>query len=175
MAIVTHEMEFARLVSNRVFYMDEGVIYEEGSPQQIFDSPQKEKTKAFINRVRSFVYHIDSPFYDLYAMNAEIEVFCEKHILSKKMTNNTLLALEELLAIYTSQSQEVDILLTLSYSEKLETLEIVLENPGEEMDMLDGSLQPDEIGLIIVRNLTENISHEWIDGKNRTKMILKKV
>ena len=41
MAIVTHEMEFARDVSNRVFYMDEGLIYEEGTPEQIFDNPRQ--------------------------------------------------------------------------------------------------------------------------------------
>ncbi|HQQ67078.1 MAG TPA: amino acid ABC transporter ATP-binding protein, partial [Thermotogota bacterium] len=54
MVIVTHEMEFSKNVSNRVFYMDEGVIYEEGTPGQIFAHPQKEKTKAFINRIRGF-------------------------------------------------------------------------------------------------------------------------
>ena len=40
MMIVTHEMKFARDVSTRVFYMDEGVIYEEGTPEQVFDHPQ---------------------------------------------------------------------------------------------------------------------------------------
>ncbi|HRI46698.1 MAG TPA: amino acid ABC transporter ATP-binding protein, partial [Ignavibacteriaceae bacterium] len=69
MAIVTHEMDFARDVSNRVFYMDEGIIYEDGSPQQIFDSPQKEKTRAFINRIRSLNYSIRNISFDFYAMN----------------------------------------------------------------------------------------------------------
>ena len=41
MMIVTHEMKFAREVSNRVFYMDEGIIYEEGTPEQIFEHPEK--------------------------------------------------------------------------------------------------------------------------------------
>jgi polar amino acid transport system ATP-binding protein len=41
MAVVTHEMAFARDVSNRVFYMDEGLIYEEGTPEQIFGNPQE--------------------------------------------------------------------------------------------------------------------------------------
>ena len=43
MVIVTHEMEIARSISSRVFYMDEGIIYEEGTPQQIFENPQREK------------------------------------------------------------------------------------------------------------------------------------
>lgn len=51
MVIVTHEMGFARKISNRVFFMDEGVIVEQGSPEQIFDNPQKERTRAFLSKV----------------------------------------------------------------------------------------------------------------------------
>ena len=50
MLIVTHEMRFARNVSTRVFYMDEGVIYEEGTPDAVFENPKREKTRAFIAR-----------------------------------------------------------------------------------------------------------------------------
>ena len=45
MMIVTHEMNFARNISTRVFYMDEKGIYEDGTPQQIFENPQRPKTK----------------------------------------------------------------------------------------------------------------------------------
>ena len=48
MMIVTHEMNFARAISNRVFYMDEGGIYEDGTPEQIFDHPQRENTRRFV-------------------------------------------------------------------------------------------------------------------------------
>lgn len=51
MLIVTHEMQFANDVSDRILYMDEGVIYEEGTPEQIFGSPKKDKTKSFISRL----------------------------------------------------------------------------------------------------------------------------
>ena len=47
MVVVTHEMGFAREVANRVFFMDGGGILEEGTPEQIFDHPQEERTKAF--------------------------------------------------------------------------------------------------------------------------------
>ena len=53
MIIVTHEMAFARAVSNHVIYMNNGVICEEGSPQQIFTNPQKPETKAFLSRFMS--------------------------------------------------------------------------------------------------------------------------
>jgi putative lysine transport system ATP-binding protein len=48
MVIVTHEMKFAKEVSDRVVFMDQGVIAEIGTPNEIFESPQKEKTKEFL-------------------------------------------------------------------------------------------------------------------------------
>jgi L-cystine ABC transporter, ATP-binding protein TcyN len=50
MIIVTHEMEFARDVSDRVIFMDKGVIAEQGSPEQIFENPKEERTKEFLKR-----------------------------------------------------------------------------------------------------------------------------
>lgn len=50
MIVVTHEMAFARDVSNRVVFMKDGVICEEGSPSQIFGNPEKQETKEFLSR-----------------------------------------------------------------------------------------------------------------------------
>jgi len=174
MVIVTHEMDFARDVSSRVLYMDEGLIYEEGTPQQIFEDPQKEKTRAFINRVRSFNCQISSPDYDLYAMNAEIEAFCEKQILPRKTRQNLLLLVEELLQIYTPFLQTTLLDMTLSYSEKKESLELVLESPGETVNPLDISLQPDELGLNIINSLAGSIDYQRVGNKNRLTLLMKK-
>ncbi len=51
MLVVTHEMGFAREVANRVIFMDGGVIVEEGTPDEIFNHPKNERTKAFLNKV----------------------------------------------------------------------------------------------------------------------------
>ena len=48
MVIVTHEMPFARAVSDRVVFMDQGVIVEQGSPEQVFGDPQAERTRQFL-------------------------------------------------------------------------------------------------------------------------------
>ena len=48
MVVVTHEMPFAKAVSNRVIFMDGGVIVEQGDPYDVFDSPQEERTKQFL-------------------------------------------------------------------------------------------------------------------------------
>lgn len=53
MIVVTHEMAFAREVSNHVVYMSDGVICEEGTPEQIFDNPQRDATKDFLARFRN--------------------------------------------------------------------------------------------------------------------------
>ena len=50
MLVVTHEMAFARDVSNRVVFMADGVICEQGTPEQIFYAPQQERTKEFLSR-----------------------------------------------------------------------------------------------------------------------------
>ncbi|MGT2846111.1 amino acid ABC transporter ATP-binding protein [Streptococcus massiliensis] len=50
MIVVTHEMEFARDVSDRVIFMDKGVIAEEGNPKDIFTNPKEERTKEFLQR-----------------------------------------------------------------------------------------------------------------------------
>jgi len=53
MLVVTHEMAFAKEVSTRVVYMNDGVICEEGTPQEIFDDPKREETKNFLSRFRN--------------------------------------------------------------------------------------------------------------------------
>jgi polar amino acid transport system ATP-binding protein len=52
MVIVTHEMDFARDVADRVIFMDDGVIIEQGSPRQVFDHPREERTKQFLARYK---------------------------------------------------------------------------------------------------------------------------
>lgn len=51
MVVVTHEMGFAREVGDRVMFMEQGVIVEEGKPTQIFENPQQERTKSFLSQV----------------------------------------------------------------------------------------------------------------------------
>lgn len=51
MAVVTHEMGFAREVANRVLFMDEGIIQESGTPEEIFGNPQNPRTQSFLSKV----------------------------------------------------------------------------------------------------------------------------
>lgn len=53
MLVVTHEMHFAREVADEVYFMDGGVICEQGNPEDIFEQPRKERTRAFLRAVLS--------------------------------------------------------------------------------------------------------------------------
>ena len=174
MVIVTHEMDFARDVSNRVLYMDEGLIYEQGTPQQIFESPQKEKTRAFINKIRNFNYQISSPDYDLYAMNAEIELFCEKQVLPKKTKHNLLLLVEELMNLYSPFLSSTVLNITIAYSEKKESIEIICESRGAAINPLAIEILPDQLGLTIIKALSELIDYQRIDDRNVVTVMVKR-
>ena len=173
MAIVTHEMDFARDVSHRVFYMDEGLIYEEGTPEQIFERPQRPKTKAFINRIRSYHCTIASPDHDLYAMNAEIEAFCEKQILPRKTRHDLLLLVEELFQVYRPGLPASPWELTVAYSEKSGRLQVVCESRGTQNNPLEREMHQDNLGLMIIRNLCDSIVFSRHDDTGRLELEMK--
>ncbi|HZJ56913.1 MAG TPA: amino acid ABC transporter ATP-binding protein [Clostridia bacterium] len=51
MVVVTHEMGFAKEVGDRIMFMDEGIIFEEGPPQDLFNNPKKERTREFLGKI----------------------------------------------------------------------------------------------------------------------------
>ncbi len=163
MVIVTHEMEFARNISSRVFYMDEGLIYEEGTPSQIFDNPQKAKTRAFIHRIRSVERRITSPDYDLYALQGEMEAFCDKHALARKVTGDVIHVTEEVLLL---QHDFTDIRLSLSYSEKDGSLELGCRSAGAPLNPLDAGREEDAIAIRLIRALCSATEYRYEKGMN---------
>ena len=103
MLIVTHEMKFARDVSTRIFFMYDGYIHEDATPQQIFEAPVHSATKAFIQRIRKEVFEVDGPDYDFLGMESTINAFCYKYgIVSKQETAQHLckVMLNDVMATY---------------------------------------------------------------------------
>ncbi|MEG1563792.1 MAG: amino acid ABC transporter ATP-binding protein [Bacteroides sp.] len=170
MAIVTHEMGFARDVSNRILYMDEGIIYEEGTPDEIFDHPKGEKTRVFINRIRNYHCRIDNANYDLYALSGELITFCQKHFLSAKTQYNIQLLVEEMLQVIPLDS---GLDLAFNYSERSGqlTLEMLLTDdkqifgPAAEKEL-------DPISLSIIKGICKSIDEEIEEGQLRIKCVL---
>ena len=84
MLIVTHEMRFARDVSTRIFFMNEGIIYEDGTPEKIFEHPQRSATKAFVNRIQKLVYEINDDQFDYLQIQTGLNQFCIKYNIPEK-------------------------------------------------------------------------------------------
>ena len=174
MAIVTHEMDFARSVSSRIFYMDEGLIYEEGTPAEIFESPQKEKTRLFIQRIRTLTEKIASKSFDLYKLNARIEMFCAKHTVEKKTVNTILLAVEEVLLqmLLPQQAGEPDIDLRLEFSEKSGEFQLLFDYSGPAEDPFDETLAVNDLSRRLVKRMAKTCSHNFADGKNHLSLTI---
>lgn len=128
MMVVTHEMRFAREVSSRVFYMDQGVIYESGTPDQIFDNPQKERTRKFINQIREYRFDIQSSQYDYYGMMAGVNNFCVKYNLSSQVIDHITHAVEEGLLVIGANKGTI---VRVDYSEKTDMKGIKISTPAK--------------------------------------------
>lgn len=71
MMVVPHEMKFARDVSARIFNMDQEEIYEDGIPEQIFEHPQKERTRQFVHRQKMYETLLTSRDYDIIGISTQ--------------------------------------------------------------------------------------------------------
>jgi len=170
MLIVTHEMNFAKEVADRVFYMDEGGIYEEGTPAAIFDNPQKEKTKAFIHRLKIFNYEIHSKKFDRVTMNAEIEIFCQKYNLSATKVYHIQLFLEELISEifnHCDQASPPDIGFSIEFSDQNNETSIFLSFMANEFNPFNGQEDDiDNLGMVLIGRIAKNFSHQFENGRN---------
>jgi len=95
MMIVTHSMEFAEHISNRVFYMDQGEIYEDGTPEQIFSNPKKELTREFIMQLSSMRMTIHDETHNLDTEFGKIYSFCKAKGIDPKRTMHACSMYEE--------------------------------------------------------------------------------
>ena len=165
MAIVTHEMSFAKDVSTRIFYMDEGIIYEEGSAEQIFENPKREKTRIFVNRVKSFNYTIKSVDYDHYNLNSRLYDFCNKFFLGNNLSNKIALIIEEILQLIPITGG-VDVIVEYSEKEKLISGKIIQHN-------FSGSIleneNVDDLSLVIIQGLCKELSEEKTETETTIK------
>lgn len=164
MMIVTHDMEFARKISTRVLYMDEGGVYEDGPPEQIFERPQREKTRQFIQRLKVLTLSVESRDFDFIGCHTAIEAFGQKNGVPKDVTRSLMLLFEELVTqLLLPRLPELPrILWTVEYEPKSECAEVSVRYNGEHFDVMESD---NEISLRIVRGSAENIRYAAEDGE----------
>ena len=166
MMIVTHEMRFARTVSNRVFYMDEGGIYEQGTPEQIFEHPAREKTRQFIKRLKKLHLSIDTASIDYLGTIATLERFGSDAALSPKALRNVTLTLEELVfqcivPAAREQGNELVIDVVVEHAESDDMLTMRLTWNGAPFNPL---AEGDELSVSIIDKVTRQADYRYEDG-----------
>ncbi len=135
MMIVTHEMKFAREISNRVFYMDQGGIYEDGTPEQIFDHPQKELTRCFVQRLKLTEIRITPEDIDSLRCMNELNMYLFKNEVPAKMRHSIEAVFEELcLQILKPSLEKPEINFVLEYDKTQGKANISVLYNGEAFD-----------------------------------------
>ena len=164
MLVVTHEMRFARQVSSRILFFADGVVYEDGTPDQLFDNPQRERTKQFIQQIHETTFIIESEYFDWFAMMSQMEQFCQQYNLSRQRTNNVLHVIDESLAILGSGGRVIspNTVLTLAYTERDDSLQLSIKSQQAiGSDAFDA--ERDDLAVTILRNFCRDIN---VDGNN---------
>ena len=149
MMIVTHEMKFAREVANRVFYMDEGGIYEDGTPEEIFDHPKRENTRRFIQRLKAYDTTIRSRSFDFIGINSALEEFGRAHMMEQRTILSAQRVFEELgVQLILPALSEVDLRMSLEYNELSADARMHLYYNGG----FDARTRADELSAAILRS-----------------------
>ncbi len=174
MMIVTHEMKFARDVSNRVFYMDEGGIYEEGTPDQIFSAPTREKTRIFIKKLKQLSEDITSLDFDFIGFIARIEQFGRDNMVSTKILHKLELAFEELvvqniISNIKDKGEGLPINIRIEYSEVDEIAEMGITYGGGKYDPF---VEGDDLSTTMIKKLASNVKSSYSE-KNEIVMNFK--
>lgn len=163
MAIVTHEMNFARDVSSRIFFMYDGVIYEEGSPDVIFDKPTKPATTAFINKIMGINIHVMDKDVDFPEIEATIDQFGLKYAVSQNVTERVKYVVKEMLSDILPIEHEI--VVHVDYSEKKDRVYVVFYHKNRTEEVLS---DPETCRLFDerIRPLCATV-HDDPDGGNR--------
>ncbi|MDD2648803.1 MAG: ABC transporter permease subunit [Eubacteriales bacterium] len=171
MMIVTHEMKFARDVSSRIFYMDQGEIYEDGTPEQIFDSPKRERTRAFVRRLKLMETTIVSPDYDFIAVKESFQQFGDKHMFGQKRTDEMISCFEELCSqnIIPALGESFNLGVIVEYDESSGSVELELKYDVKDYDPF---VLGDELSLKLLSRIVKEHKHSYENGENSLHVLI---
>ena len=171
MLIVTHEMKFARDVSTRVFYMDEGIVYEEGTPEQVFEHPRTDRCRAFVHRLKTLHIDIASKEFDFIGAATDIDRFARKQLLSARQSLKYQQIFEELCVtsiLPTLPEGGCCLSFDALCSEDGSECEAVIRWRGETFDPLT---QGDELSAALAVSRTKSSGHTYADGVNTVTIV----
>ena len=138
MVIVSHDMSFARSICTRVFYMDQGGIYEEGTPEEIFDHPQKQLTRRFIHKLKVLEFNIENKNFDLGGAGGELDSYCQHNDIPTRIKYHIMLAIEELtMQIIFPRGNVYPVHISVEYAAEDERAIITISYSGDGFDPAD--------------------------------------
>ena len=156
-------MRFARDVSSRIFYMDEGIVYEEGPAKELFENPSKTKTRAFLRRIGMFNSTLNKADFDLYHFMGLFTEFAEKQMLDAKQIKTLHLVLEELLVNIIFPEIELAEL-EIGISEETKQSELRITWHGSAGNPLESASEAGELARMIVKKRTSSSEYSVLEN-----------
>ena len=150
--------------------MDEGIIYEQGTVNEIFNHPKREKTYAYVQQLRSFRYNITGRNFDFYAFGAELAQFAGNSSLSRHQKYALAFTAEELLvqSILPRYKSEPDISFSVSVPQNTKYIDVSIDYSGEPFNALESC---DDYVATLINHWAQGSSFSF-DGKNHLKLRL---
>ena len=167
--MVTHSMRLAKEISDRVFYIDEGIIYEEGSPEELFKKPKKPNTQNFINIQNSIEFKIDK-YFDYNSAITKLFEFFSKHNEGVRRANRVILVFEEIKQILFGKYDKPDVIYRIGIH--ADSISMMVRYRGEKFDINDDK---SSISLKLVKGLTESIVYSYNENDEYQNMIELKI
>jgi polar amino acid transport system ATP-binding protein len=168
--IVTHEMNFARKIATRVLYMDDKTIYESGTPDEIFDHPQKEKTKVFVHKLKVLTIEAALAEIDMYDITRQISEYCFKYDMNMRETNIINLICEEYVTnLMKRPSGGERINISVRYNEQNGFKEVVFRDNFPAGNYLD-SIDFDKVSAKLIKGFTQSLDYQRTDDQNVIKL-----
>ncbi len=167
MLIVTHEMQFAYDASTRVFYMDEGVIYEDGTPEQVLENPLKEKTRAFVKRLKTHKISVRSKKYDFIGAIASLHSMAAQLLFNRHQRNAVQSVFEELvhtiIVPHYAQIEGFDVEFEMTYAETDDLIRIDIKYDGDPFNALK---EGDDVSVKLALLYAKSSSYSYDNGCN---------
>lgn len=170
MMIVTHEMNFAREIATRVFYMDEGGVYESGTPEEIFEHPKREKTIRFIRHIKTFETRITTKTFDFIGWNTSLEEFGRRNRIPQNIIYRLQTVFEEVgvQMILPHLSGEFSFLVTAEYAPGDEAVILWLKYNGGRFNPQDSD---NLLSMNIAQNAAKSIAYSEIQEEEYTNQV----
>lgn len=154
LVMVTHKLEAVAELADRVVFLDQGQVCEDGTYEEVINTPKQEATKRFITYIKNLHYRIESPDFDRPELNARIEQYCNRFGLGTQAVHFTQLAIEEALNIIPLENG-AKLILSKSEQEVRMMLDIIVPDSG--VSLLDDEKCMDELSLSLIKGLCDVI------------------